>query len=67
MHGELMPEPELESYCLRLRESLPGGQIKEVHAYTVARPTPEPFATSLTQSEWDLSRPGFGARLVSEC
>ena len=28
-----------------------GGHIKEVHAYTIARPTPEPYATKLTADE----------------
>ena len=41
IHGEPMSAPELESYCDRLQElSARGGQIREVHLYTVARPTP---------------------------
>jgi wyosine [tRNA(Phe)-imidazoG37] synthetase (radical SAM superfamily) len=52
MHGEVMPASELESYCQRLNELIrDGARIKEVHAYTVARPTPEAFATPLTGSE----------------
>ncbi len=52
VHGEAMPAAELRSYCERLNELRRGGaQIKEVHAYTVARPTPETFATKLTAAE----------------
>jgi wyosine [tRNA(Phe)-imidazoG37] synthetase (radical SAM superfamily) len=48
VHGEAMPETELLSYCDRLNELVrQGAQIREVHAYTVARPTPEPYATAL--------------------
>jgi len=43
---------ELQAYCERLNEiTRGGGQIKEVHAYTVARPTPEVFATKLSADE----------------
>lgn len=52
VHGQSMPAEELEAYCVRLNELLQqGGQIKEVHAYTVARPTPEPYATALAPEE----------------
>ncbi len=52
MRGEPMPEKELEAYCERLRElRAEGGQIREVHAYTIARPTPEPWATRLEPEE----------------
>ncbi len=51
-HGEMMPAAELDAYCARLNEIVSaGGKIKEVHAYTVARPTPEPFATKLSAAE----------------
>lgn len=51
-HGAPMSTTELHEYCLRLREIMAaGGQIREVHAYTVARPTPEPWATKLTRAE----------------
>jgi len=51
-HGARMPEAELLAYCERLKEiARGGGQIKEVHAYTIARPTPEPFATRLEAAE----------------
>ena len=52
VHGEPMSVEELSAYCDRLNELVKGGaQIKEVHAYTVARPTPEAFATKLTKGE----------------
>lgn len=52
MHGDAMPTGELMAYCSRLNEILKsGGQIREVHAYTVARPTPEPWATRLSADE----------------
>jgi wyosine [tRNA(Phe)-imidazoG37] synthetase (radical SAM superfamily) len=50
--GEAMPAEERIAYCDRLNEIVRGGgQIREVHAYTVARPTPEPFATKLSPEE----------------
>ena len=52
IRGEAMPPAELIAYCDRLNEIVrAGGQIKEVHAYTVARPTPEPFAAKLSSEE----------------
>lgn len=49
-----MPEEELAAYCDRLNELKTGGaQIREVHAYTVARPTPEAYATRLEPDELD--------------
>lgn len=51
-HGQPMPAPELEAYCGRLRDIVAaGGQVRAVHAYTIARPTPEPWAVRLTQEE----------------
>ena len=48
VHGQPMPPEELDAYCARLRKLVDGGaQIKVIHAYTVARPTPETFATRL--------------------
>jgi hypothetical protein len=47
-----MSAGELEAYCGRLRDlTTAGGQISEVHLYTVARPTPEAFATKLEVPE----------------
>jgi len=52
IHGEAMPPGELQAYCDRLNEIVRGGgRVKEVHAYTVARPTPEPFAAKLSSEE----------------
>lgn len=52
VHGKIMPQEELDEYCRRLNELVSNGaKIKEVHAYTVARPTPEPYATKLTAIE----------------
>ena len=52
VHGEAMGESELEAYCGRLRDITDGGgQICEVHLYTVARSTPETYATKLESIE----------------
>lgn len=48
INGERMPAAELEAYCECLRElSVQGARIKEVHAYTVARPAAEATVTRL--------------------
>jgi wyosine [tRNA(Phe)-imidazoG37] synthetase (radical SAM superfamily) len=67
------PSPEeLNAYCQRLRELLrDGAQIKEVHVYSPARPTPEPFVSKLSgedlqavadliHRETGLAAPTFG-------
>ena len=52
IRGEAMPPGELRAYCDCLNEIVRGGgQVKEVHAYTIARPTPEPFAAKLSAEE----------------
>ena len=52
VHGEQMSTQELEAYCGRLNVIMTAdGKISEVQAYTVARPTPEVFATKLTKEE----------------
>jgi wyosine [tRNA(Phe)-imidazoG37] synthetase (radical SAM superfamily) len=52
LHGQGPPPDELAAYCHRLKEMIAqGGQIKEVHAYTVARPTPEPCVSKLDAQE----------------
>jgi wyosine [tRNA(Phe)-imidazoG37] synthetase (radical SAM superfamily) len=52
VRGQPMPPAELSAYCDRLNEMVAqGAQIKEVHAYTVARPTPEPYATRLARED----------------
>ena len=49
VHGEIMSAEELKAYSGRLNDIIEtGGEIKEVHLYTVARPTPEQFATKLS-------------------
>ena len=50
--SEMMPPEELSAYCARLNEmTSAGGKIKEVHAYTVARPAAEPFIAKLNAEE----------------
>ncbi|MCP5518563.1 MAG: radical SAM protein [Verrucomicrobiales bacterium] len=52
LHGVAMSAAELEAYCRRLNDlRASGGQILAVHAYTIARPTPEPWATRLEPEE----------------
>jgi wyosine [tRNA(Phe)-imidazoG37] synthetase (radical SAM superfamily) len=52
VRAEVMPAEELAAYCQRLIDLVKqGAQIKEVHAYTVARPTPETYATRLEPQE----------------
>ena len=52
IHGDPMSGQELEVYCGRLNDiTAAGGQIREVQAYTVARPAPETFVTKLTKEE----------------
>lgn len=52
LNGVAMPPDELAAYCARLNAIVTaGGQINEVHAYTIARPTPEPCATKLSAEE----------------
>ncbi|NLH74444.1 MAG: radical SAM protein [Verrucomicrobia bacterium] len=56
VHGGPMPEAELLAYCERLRSIvLNGGKIKEVHAYTIARPVPEPWVEKLTEQELEAT------------
>lgn len=48
----MMPRAEVDAYCGRLRNIVEqGGVIREVQAYTVARPTPEAYATRLEPAE----------------
>jgi len=52
VRGEAMPAAELQVYCARLNAiTAAGGNLRAVHAYTIARPTPEPWATGLTADE----------------
>ena len=58
-----MPDDELQAYCERLKELVKAGaKIKEVHAYTVARPTPLPYATRLNPVELNII-----AKKIREC
>lgn len=52
VHNAPMPADELDAYCARINAlTQDGGRIKEIHAYTVARPTPEAYATRLQPEE----------------
>lgn len=62
-HGAPMPPEELAAYCERLTTILrDGGKIREVHAYTVARPTPESWATKLSKDELEAIATTIRAR-----
>jgi wyosine [tRNA(Phe)-imidazoG37] synthetase (radical SAM superfamily) len=51
-HGQPMSSIELDAYCRRLNQIRDGGgTLREVHAYTLARPTPEAWATRLSAEE----------------
>lgn len=61
--GQLMSAAEFEAYCQRLNDlASEGAQIKEVHAYTIARPTPEPEAAALSEKELEQFAEGIRAR-----
>lgn len=61
--GEPMTSAELEAYCGRLRDIVAaGGMIREVHAYTIARPTPEAEATRLSPEELEAVAATIRAR-----
>jgi wyosine [tRNA(Phe)-imidazoG37] synthetase (radical SAM superfamily) len=52
LDGDGPSSAELRAYCERLKEMVRNGaQIKEVHAYTIARPTPEVYVTKLNKEE----------------
>jgi len=54
VHDAVMPAAELATYCERLNDMVRAdARIKVVHAYTIARPTPEAFATKLDGVELD--------------
>ena len=53
---QVMPADELEAYSDRLEEIVrAGGQIREVHLYTVARPTPVAAATRMSREELEAA------------
>lgn len=56
MNGQPMPLGEVAAYCQRLTEIVAaGGRIQEVHAYTIARPTPEPWVSRLEPAELEAT------------
>jgi wyosine [tRNA(Phe)-imidazoG37] synthetase (radical SAM superfamily) len=56
VRGEAMPPEELAAYCDRLKAIVAaGGRIAEVHAYTIARPTPEAWAMKLSPAELEAT------------
>lgn len=60
--GLAMPEAELAAYCDRLTALVQrGGQVREVHAYTVARSTADASATALDAAELEQA-----ARVIRE-
>ncbi len=63
LHGQPMPPEELAAYCDRLAALVrDGAQIREVHLYTIARPTPEPFCGKLTKAELEAMAATVRAR-----
>jgi len=63
VEGEPMPAAELAAYGDRLNAIVgAGGRIREVHAYTVARPTPEPWATRLEPDQLEAIAATIRAR-----
>lgn len=54
VHGELPSGTEIDAYVGRIQEiQRQGGHIRQLQLYTVARPTPESFAESLSRPELD--------------
>lgn len=54
VHGELPPPSEIEAYISQIDAiQKQGGHIQQLQLYTVARPTPENFATALSREELD--------------
>jgi wyosine [tRNA(Phe)-imidazoG37] synthetase (radical SAM superfamily) len=54
MDQEVIPQSEVEAYAKHLRSILEqGGQIKEVHLHTLARPPAYPRVESLTKTQLD--------------
>ena len=70
VRGQMIPSAELDAFCDRLNEIVrDGGRIKEVHAYTIARPTPEIYASKLSAEELngiaDVIRRGTGLNVLA--
>lgn len=54
MHGQPPSDAEIAAYAERVNTIVrEGGQILKLQLYTVARPTPETFASSLSKAELD--------------
>lgn len=54
VHGQPPPRAEIEAYCDRLNELIAAGaRLKLLQLYTIARRTPEPYATLLSNAELD--------------
>jgi wyosine [tRNA(Phe)-imidazoG37] synthetase (radical SAM superfamily) len=54
VHGKPPTDEEIFEYCNRVNEILKaGGQILKLQIYTIARPTPEKWATALSKPELD--------------
>lgn len=54
LHGESPPQAETNAYIARIRDILDaGGAILRLQLYTVARDTPEPWVTPLSNEELD--------------
>lgn len=52
IHGVPIPPAELDAYCACLNRLVHNGaRIRHVQAYTIARPTPEPWATPLDPTQ----------------
>jgi wyosine [tRNA(Phe)-imidazoG37] synthetase (radical SAM superfamily) len=52
--GQPPSTAEIDAWCARLRTILDnGGQLLGLQLYTIARPTPEPWATPLSNAELD--------------
>jgi len=69
LHGAPMPASELQAYCLRIQALLAAGaRILEIHLYTIARPTPVPWATRLDRATLEsmasVIRESTGARVA---
>lgn len=64
IHGQPPSSTEVEAYCDRLKTIVQaGGQIQKLQLYTIARPTPETWATALSKEELDCIAATVGERL----
>ncbi|MCK6455927.1 MAG: radical SAM protein [Phycisphaerae bacterium] len=64
VHGRPPPNEEIVAYCDRLADLLArGARFSLIQTYTIARPTPEPYATPLADGELDAIADVVRARL----